>query len=73
MWSISPKVYSSMFSLPTEIADKCLKFANGEQLKVIREELGEDTTGSDADLFMEKLKKLEALERQEGKSKLDDA
>lgn len=31
-----------------------------EQLKVIREELGEDTTGSDADLFMEKLKKLEA-------------
>lgn len=35
MWSISPKVYSSMFSLPTEIADKCLKFASGEQLKVI--------------------------------------
>ena len=35
MWSISPKVYSSMFSLPTEIADKGLKFASGEQLKVI--------------------------------------
>ena len=31
-----------------------------EQLKVIREELGEDTTGSDADLFMEKLEKLQA-------------
>lgn len=35
MFEISPKVYSSMFSLPTEIADKGLKFANGEQLKVI--------------------------------------
>ena len=35
MWSILPKVYSSMFSLPTEIADKGLKFASGEQLKVI--------------------------------------
>lgn len=35
MWSISPKVYSSMFSLPTEIADRGLKFASGEQLKVI--------------------------------------
>ncbi len=35
MFKVSPKVYSSMFSLPTEIADKCLKFANGEQLKVI--------------------------------------
>lgn len=31
-----------------------------EQLKVIREELGEDTTGSDADLFMEKLESLDA-------------
>ncbi len=35
MFEISPKVYSSMFSLPTEIADKGLKFASGEQLKVI--------------------------------------
>ncbi len=35
MFKVSPKVYSSMFSLPTEIADKCLKFASGEQLKVI--------------------------------------
>lgn len=35
MFEISPKVYSSMFSLPTEIADRGLKFATGEQLKVI--------------------------------------
>lgn len=35
MFKPDPKVYSSMFSLPAEIADKCLKFANGEQLKVI--------------------------------------
>lgn len=35
MFKIDPKVYSSMFSLPTEIADKALKFASGEQLKVI--------------------------------------
>ena len=35
MFKISPKVYSSMFSLPTEIADKGLKFASGEQLKFI--------------------------------------
>lgn len=35
MFRIDPKVYSSMFSLPTEIADKALKFASGEQLKVI--------------------------------------
>ena len=35
MFEISPKVYASMFSLPTEIADKGLKFATGEQLKVI--------------------------------------
>lgn len=35
MFKIAPKVYSSMFSLPTEIADKGLKFASGEQLKVI--------------------------------------
>ena len=35
MFKIAPKVYSSMFSLPTEIADKGLKFATGEQLKVI--------------------------------------
>jgi len=35
MFKIDPKVYSSMFSMPTEIADKALKFASGEQLKVI--------------------------------------
>ena len=35
MFEILPKVYSSMFSLPTEIADRGLKFATGEQLKVI--------------------------------------
>ncbi len=35
MFKINPKTYSSMFSLPTEIADKGLKFASGEQLKVI--------------------------------------
>jgi len=33
-----------------------------EQLKVIREELGEDTSSSDADHFMEELKKLKASE-----------
>ncbi len=35
VFKINPKIYSSMFSLPTEIADKGLKFASGEQLKVI--------------------------------------
>lgn len=35
MFAVDPKVYSSMFSLPAEIADKELKFASGEQLKVI--------------------------------------
>lgn len=35
MFKINPKVYSSMFSLPTEIVDKGLKFATGQQLKVI--------------------------------------
>ena len=40
-----------------------------EQLKVIREELGEDTTGTDADLFAEKLKTLDAPE--EIKEKID--
>ena len=35
MFEISPKVYTSLFSLPTEIADSGLKFASGEQLKVI--------------------------------------
>ncbi len=35
MFKIDPKVYSSMFSIPAEIADKGLKFAGGEQLKVI--------------------------------------
>ena len=33
-----------------------------EQLKVIREELGEDTTGSDADIFFERLNELKASE-----------
>ncbi len=33
-----------------------------EQLKVIREELGEDTTGTDADLFAEKLASISAPE-----------
>lgn len=35
MFAVDPKVYSSMFSLPAQIADKELKFASGEQLKVI--------------------------------------
>ncbi len=35
MFKVDPKVYSSMFSLPTEIVDSGLKFASGEQLKVI--------------------------------------
>lgn len=34
-----------------------------EQLKVIREELGEDTTGTDADLFLQKLETLQASEQ----------
>lgn len=33
-----------------------------EQLKVIREELGEDTTGTDADVFTERLEQLQASE-----------
>ncbi len=40
-----------------------------EQLKVIREELGEDTTGSDADLFLEKLNTLQASEEVKDKIK----
>lgn len=35
MFKVNPKVYSSMFSLPAEIVDKGLKFATGEQIKVI--------------------------------------
>ena len=35
MFKVNPKVYASMFSLPTEIIDKGLKFASGEQIKVI--------------------------------------
>ena len=35
MFNIDSKVYSSMFGMPTDVADKCLKFANGEQLKVV--------------------------------------
>ena len=35
MFKVNPKVYASMFSLPTEIVDKGLKFANCEQIKVI--------------------------------------
>lgn len=40
-----------------------------EQLKVIREELGEDTTGSDADIFMERLEKLQAPDEVKAKIK----
>lgn len=40
-----------------------------EQLKVIREELGEDTTGSDADIFMSKLETLQASEEVKQKIK----
>ena len=40
-----------------------------EQLKVIREELGEDTTGSDADMFMEKLESLDASDEVKSKIK----
>lgn len=40
-----------------------------EQLKVIREELGEDTTGSDADTFMEKLESLDASDEVKSKIK----
>ncbi len=35
MFKVNPKVYASMFSLPTEIVDKGLKFATGEQIKAI--------------------------------------
>ena len=35
MFKVNPKVYASMFSLPTEIVDKHMKFATGEQIKVI--------------------------------------
>ena len=35
MFKVNPKVYASMFSLPTEIIDKGLKFASGEQIKVV--------------------------------------
>lgn len=35
MFKVNPKVYASMFSLPTEIVDKGLKFASCEQIKVI--------------------------------------
>lgn len=37
-----------------------------EQLKVIREELGEDNTQSDAEQYEESLKKLKASERSKG-------
>lgn len=40
-----------------------------EQLKVIREELGEDTTGSDADTFMERLESLDAADEVKSKIK----
>ncbi len=40
-----------------------------EQLKVIREELGEDTTGTDADIFMERLESLKASEEVKEKIK----
>lgn len=35
MFKVNPKVYASMFSLPTEVVDKGIKFASGEQIKVI--------------------------------------
>ena len=35
MFSVDPKVYSSMFSLPSVIAERELKLASGDQLKVI--------------------------------------
>lgn len=35
MYSVNPKVYTSMYSIPSEIVDKHLKFAGFEQLKVI--------------------------------------
>lgn len=38
-----------------------------EQMKLIREELGEDNTGSEADLFQEKLETLDASEEIKGK------
>lgn len=38
-----------------------------EQMKLIREELGEDNTGSEADLFQEKLEILDASEEIKGK------
>lgn len=40
-----------------------------EQLKVIREELGEDTTGTDADLFMGRLESLKASDEVKAKIK----
>lgn len=35
MFKVNPRVYSSMFSLPTRIVDKDIKFATGEQIKVL--------------------------------------
>lgn len=35
MFKVNPKIYASMFSIPTDIVDKGLKFASGEQIKVI--------------------------------------
>ena len=35
MFSVDPKLYASMFSVPVKIADKLLKLSSGDQLKVI--------------------------------------
>lgn len=35
MFSVDPRVYASMFSIPSDVADRHLKFASGEQLKTI--------------------------------------
>ena len=35
MFSVDPKLYTSMFSVPSRIADKMLKLSSGDQLKVI--------------------------------------
>lgn len=61
MFKIAPKVYSSMFSIPTEIADKGLRFASGEQLKVIiaifrNPESDEDAISKTANLSLSTVK-----------------
>ena len=43
-----------------------------EQMKLIREELGEDNTESDADAYLEQLKKLKAEQRSQRKDQKRD-